>query len=162
MIRFFRKLSTNRNLIKNLVLRDLKHRYVGSMAGFLWFSWYWTKQQREWNWLEKMPVLITVSVLTAAHGWLFDQLLLTIPVIALFGSYARNFGKIPRNVWLIYTLVNASVMVGGIFQNVWPAQICYLIAPLVLCLALYRCGAQSQLSTPTVLAGTAVLGNPIH
>jgi homopolymeric O-antigen transport system permease protein len=36
MIRFFKKLSTNRNLIKNLVLRDLKHRYVGSMAGFLW------------------------------------------------------------------------------------------------------------------------------
>jgi ABC-type polysaccharide/polyol phosphate export permease len=31
-----RKLAANRNLIKNLVLRDLKHRYVGSMAGFLW------------------------------------------------------------------------------------------------------------------------------
>jgi homopolymeric O-antigen transport system permease protein len=36
MIRFIRKISANRNLIKNLVLRDLKHRYVGSMAGFLW------------------------------------------------------------------------------------------------------------------------------
>ena len=36
MIRFCRKLSANRNLIKNLVLRDLKHRYVGSMGGFLW------------------------------------------------------------------------------------------------------------------------------
>jgi ABC-type polysaccharide/polyol phosphate export permease len=36
MFRFFRKLSANRNLIKNLVLRDLKNRYVGSMAGFLW------------------------------------------------------------------------------------------------------------------------------
>src|SRR5678815_5558588 len=36
MIRFCRKLSANRNLIKNLVLRDLKHRYVGSIGGFLW------------------------------------------------------------------------------------------------------------------------------
>lgn len=36
MIRFLRKLAAHRNLIKNLVLRDLKHRYVGSMAGFLW------------------------------------------------------------------------------------------------------------------------------
>lgn len=36
MIRFFRKLAAHRNLIKNLVVRDLKHRYVGSMAGFLW------------------------------------------------------------------------------------------------------------------------------
>jgi lipopolysaccharide transport system permease protein len=36
MFRIFRKLAANRNLIKNLVLRDLKHRYVGSMGGFLW------------------------------------------------------------------------------------------------------------------------------
>src|SRR3954469_21171106 len=36
MFRFFRKLSANRNLIKNLVVRDPKHRYVGSIGGFLW------------------------------------------------------------------------------------------------------------------------------
>jgi lipopolysaccharide transport system permease protein len=36
MIRLVRKLAANRNLLKNLVIRDLKHRYVGSMAGFLW------------------------------------------------------------------------------------------------------------------------------
>jgi ABC-type polysaccharide/polyol phosphate export permease len=30
------RLIANRNLLKNLVLRDLKHRYVGSMGGFLW------------------------------------------------------------------------------------------------------------------------------
>src|SRR5438309_9110578 len=36
MLRLLRKLSANRNLIKNLVMRDLKHRYVGWMAGFLW------------------------------------------------------------------------------------------------------------------------------
>src|SRR3954469_14393227 len=36
MFRFFRKLSANRNLIKNLIVRDLKHRYVGSIGGFLW------------------------------------------------------------------------------------------------------------------------------
>jgi lipopolysaccharide transport system permease protein len=30
------KLLANRNLLKNLVLRDLKYRYVGSVGGFLW------------------------------------------------------------------------------------------------------------------------------
>src|SRR5437763_14612194 len=30
------KLVANRNLLKNLVIRDLKHRYVGSIGGFLW------------------------------------------------------------------------------------------------------------------------------
>src|SRR5713226_279483 len=36
MLSLFKKLIANRNLLKNLVIRDLKHRYVGSMAGFLW------------------------------------------------------------------------------------------------------------------------------
>jgi ABC-type polysaccharide/polyol phosphate export permease len=31
-----RKLLNHRNLLKNLVLRDLKHRYTGSIGGFLW------------------------------------------------------------------------------------------------------------------------------
>jgi lipopolysaccharide transport system permease protein len=32
----FAQLTANRNLVKNLVLRDLKHRYIGSSGGFLW------------------------------------------------------------------------------------------------------------------------------
>ena len=36
MISLFRKLLANRSLLKNLVIRDLKYRYVGSIAGFLW------------------------------------------------------------------------------------------------------------------------------
>ena len=36
MLGLIKKLSANRNLLKNLVIRDLKHRYVGSMGGFLW------------------------------------------------------------------------------------------------------------------------------
>jgi lipopolysaccharide transport system permease protein len=30
------RLAENRNLLKNLVVRDLKHRYVGSLGGFMW------------------------------------------------------------------------------------------------------------------------------
>jgi lipopolysaccharide transport system permease protein len=36
MVGLFKKLVANRNLLKNLVIRDLKHRYVGSIGGFLW------------------------------------------------------------------------------------------------------------------------------
>ncbi len=35
-MRLLSKLAANRNLLKNLVLRDLKHRYVGSVGGFVW------------------------------------------------------------------------------------------------------------------------------
>ena len=33
---FLLRLLSNRNLLKNLVLRDLKNRYVGSVGGFFW------------------------------------------------------------------------------------------------------------------------------
>ena len=33
---FLIRLKANRNLIRNLVVRDLKHRYVGSVGGFFW------------------------------------------------------------------------------------------------------------------------------
>ena len=36
MLALLKKLIANRNLLKNLVIRDLKHRYVGSIGGFLW------------------------------------------------------------------------------------------------------------------------------
>src|SRR5499426_3469605 len=36
MLDLFKTLVANRNLLKNLVIRDLKHRYVGSIGGFLW------------------------------------------------------------------------------------------------------------------------------
>lgn len=36
MVLLFKKLTANRNLLKNLVVRDLKHRYVGSIGGFIW------------------------------------------------------------------------------------------------------------------------------
>jgi lipopolysaccharide transport system permease protein len=36
MVLLLKKLTGNRNLLKNLVLRDLKHRYVGSIGGFVW------------------------------------------------------------------------------------------------------------------------------
>src|SRR5689334_12943841 len=36
LMRLLFRLSENRNLLKNLVVRDLKHRYVGSFGGFMW------------------------------------------------------------------------------------------------------------------------------
>jgi len=110
-------------------------QFLPSVAGLVWFS-YWHRHQRNWIWLENMPTLLTVSILTTWHGWLFDQLLLAIPLVALFACYARRFGRIPAKLLLLYTAVNAAVIVGGIFQNISPAQLAYLVAPVVVCIAL--------------------------
>ncbi len=36
MIFLLKKIAANRSLLKNLVIRDLKHRYAGSIGGFFW------------------------------------------------------------------------------------------------------------------------------
>ena len=36
MLFWMKRLTANRSLLKNLIIRDLKHRYVGSIGGFLW------------------------------------------------------------------------------------------------------------------------------
>jgi lipopolysaccharide transport system permease protein len=36
MLALLNKFRANRNLLKNLILRDLKYRYVGSIGGFVW------------------------------------------------------------------------------------------------------------------------------
>ena len=36
MVLLLKRIAANRNLLKNLVIRDLKHRYIGSMGGFIW------------------------------------------------------------------------------------------------------------------------------
>src|SRR5215468_6891493 len=36
MLGWLKRLAANKSLLKNLIIRDLKHRYVGSIGGFLW------------------------------------------------------------------------------------------------------------------------------
>ena len=36
LLNFLGSLAGNRNLLRHLVIRDLKHRYVGSVGGFIW------------------------------------------------------------------------------------------------------------------------------
>lgn len=79
-------------------------------VGLAWFGWYWRQHRLSWSWRERMPTLVTVSVLTSAYGWIFDQTVLVIPVIAMAAKAARATGSLPKKSIVVYTVLNCILM----------------------------------------------------
>jgi hypothetical protein len=77
-------------------------------------------------------MLMTISVVTSAYGWLFDQTLLALPVIAIAAKRAHASGRLPVSLVFLYTALNCVLMVVMPFPtlNLLPAPIC--IALLLL------------------------------
>src|SRR5262249_12814170 len=71
------------------VWRSYWMQFVPPVIGACWFAWYWRKHRRDWQWAQRMPALVTASVLTTAYGWIFDQTVLALPIIALASYLAK-------------------------------------------------------------------------
>lgn len=107
---------------------------VPPILGILWLSFYWRKHRDHWNWIEHLPALVAVSVLTTAYGWLFDQTLLTVPIIALAGAQAKKTGGLPRNLVALYTALNVILILLAMASSTWS----FVPAPIVIAFLLYR------------------------
>lgn len=99
---------------------------VPPVMGLAWFVVYWPRHSKAWSWKENLPLLLTVSVATSAYGWLFDQTLLVLPVIALAALHGRRSGHLPTRSVLLYTALNFVLMMVMPFPtlNLLPAPIC--------------------------------------
>ena len=117
-------------------------QFVPTVVGVIWFALYWRKHASRWSWSERMPMLLTVSVLTSAYGWAFDQTLLALPVICLAAAAAGSEGRIPSKLVLIYTALNCVLML------TWPfLSVGLLPAPILILLFArkWHVGSQPQL-----------------
>lgn len=103
-------------------------------VGLIWFAYYWRKHRRQWNWTERMPALVTVCMLTTPYGWLFDQTLLVVPIIAFAGALARKEKRLPRNAVLLFTALNVVLIFGAMASSPWT----YLPAPILFAVLLWR------------------------
>jgi hypothetical protein len=105
---------------------------VPPVFGLAWFAVYWHRRRQNWSWAKNMPMLMTISVVTSAYGWLFDQTLLALPVIAIAAKCAHASGRLPASLVFFYTALNCVLM--GVMPfptlNLLPAPIC--IALLLL------------------------------
>lgn len=54
---------------------------VPSILGTLWFFLYWKQHRETWDWAERLPLIILVSLATTFFGWMGDQVVLLPAVI---------------------------------------------------------------------------------
>jgi hypothetical protein len=58
-------------------------QFVPMLPGLIGLAWYWDKYRDQWRWRDRLPVVLTISVLTAAYGWPFNEVVLLVPVIMI-------------------------------------------------------------------------------
>jgi len=85
-------------------------QFVPPIFGFAWFVFYWRRHRSRWEWLDRMPALVTASILTTAYGWVFDQAVLGVVVIAVAARRAKAEGRLPWNLIVVYTALNGGLM----------------------------------------------------
>jgi len=107
---------------------------VPPVAGTIWFATYWRKHSNNWIWTERMPALVTASILTAAYGWTHDQTLLVVPIIALAAKYSKALGRLPRSQVALYTVLNICL----IFTAIVSTQAAFIPAPVLIAVLLLR------------------------
>jgi hypothetical protein len=80
-------------------------QFLALIPGLVWFVPYWLRHRDRWDWNERLPLLLLVSMLTAAYGaWPFDLVLLLVPVIQVA---ARRCGSPVLPAALAYGAINA-------------------------------------------------------
>jgi hypothetical protein len=109
-------------------------QFLLPVIGIAWLAAYWWRHRWDWNWGERVPMLVTVSMFTTAWGWLFDQALLSVPIIALAAQYARAMGVIPRNPVILYTALNILLILAAMFSSPWS----FVPAPVLVAVLLIR------------------------
>ncbi len=57
-------------------------QFIPSLAGGVWMIYHWYKHHTTWNWLNELPKVLLVSLLTSPYSWTYDLVIL-LPAILL-------------------------------------------------------------------------------
>jgi hypothetical protein len=120
-------------------------QFISLAPGVAWLALYWRRHGADWRWPSHMPLLLLVSVTTAAFGWSFDLVVL-LPAILVVTQrvLAAGFDRGARLLTLAYLGFNAAAWAlfsrASDFWQLW-------LAPALLAWYLYACGRYNESST---------------
>jgi hypothetical protein len=85
-------------------------QFLPPLAGLAWFAVMWRQHRAAWDWADRLPVLLLVSMLTAPYGaWPFDVVVLLVPLLRVATAVARNPRPAPARLGLaLYFAFNAA------------------------------------------------------
>jgi hypothetical protein len=85
-------------------------QFLPMVLGFAYLATRFKRYRgSEWNWLREMPALVTVSVATAAYGWVFDQVVLLVAAIPMLAIAFRSGGRrlaVTLVFWILITVIS--------------------------------------------------------
>jgi Glycosyltransferase family 87 len=78
---------TLRNAVKLLLEMDMGAlEMLPSLVALVWVVLYWRRHQSDWQWSERLPLVLIVSLTTSAYTWTFDQVVF-LPAIVQGASW---------------------------------------------------------------------------
>ena len=90
-------------------------QFVPMLAGGAWLLWYWRRRRHEWSWLEDMPLVLLVSFATTPWCWVYDEVLLVVPLIhAAVALTARAWGPAERRLVAAYVAVDLVILAADV------------------------------------------------
>jgi hypothetical protein len=83
-------------------------QFVPCFIGISWLLFHWHKFKNHWEWTEQLPILIVVSLATAAFAWSFDYIVL-LPAIIQAASWLSHRPVLFREspVVIVYVIIMA-------------------------------------------------------
>lgn len=114
-------------------------QFVAPILGLVWFFYYWFKHHLSWNWLERAPILILVSNLTAAYGWSYDLPVALVAIVQVVVSLVNTKSNVKIIVLSVYILINILLLIFRTNQiyTFW-------LAPAMLAWYFWSFGLQKQ------------------
>jgi hypothetical protein len=117
-------------------IRGMWIRWTPPLAGVAWFIWYWRIHSEGWNWLDRLPLVLLVSVTSASFVWTFDHVVLLPALVqcAVWLSLREAYGR-HKSLIVLYLAVNAILLFGKlhIHNDLWY----FWAAPVFLVLYLW-------------------------
>ncbi|WP_376790004.1 glycosyltransferase 87 family protein [Thermoflexus sp.] len=80
--------------------------FLPAIPGAIWATRRWLTHRERWSWIEELPRLTLISILTAPYGWSFDWVLLIWPLLQISAKLAQARTKLLIVFVLGYVLID--------------------------------------------------------
>jgi len=82
-------------------------QFAPSLAGTLWLLVHWYRNKDRWDWLEQLPCIVLVSVVTSFFAWTYDQVVF-FPAIVEAAIWIKRQAAPWYSFWAarIYIVIN--------------------------------------------------------
>jgi hypothetical protein len=106
-------------------------QFVPVAGGVAWLLVHWWRRRQTWDWLEQMPLLVAVSLLTTAYLYVYDLVLLLVPVLAAAAwTAARDRRPTTRLALGLHAVISGTALLMNVQH--WPEYTYVWMLPAVL------------------------------